>query len=358
MCNLRCRYCFYANVSSLREISSYGKMKQEVVDKLIQQIFMDLKDNDQITFTFQGGEPTLAGLIYYQHFIEFVQQQTKQVKVHYALQTNGVLINKQWCKFLKEHDFLVGLSIDGHPQFHNQNRLDAKGKGTFERVLQAKMLFDVYRIEYNVLCVLTNQLATHAEEVVHFIKRENIHYIQFIPCLDELKEEKNNDYVLTPKKFFTFYRDFFQLWWTELVKGNYIRVKLFEDVIHLLVNQQVTACGILGNCQVQYVIEADGGVYSCDFYVLDEYRLGYIQEQTLKEIFESPPLKKFLCPKKQPLKKCEQCVFQQMCGGGCKRMKEVMYVDKNNFCGYQAFLSLFIPKISEILRYIEGADQC
>ncbi|MGX7149974.1 radical SAM/SPASM domain-containing protein [Enterococcus ureasiticus] len=353
ICNLRCKYCFYANISSLREVRSFGKMTKEVTEKMISNIYLDLDDGDEVTFAFQGGEPTMAGLNYFQNFTNLVQAQDKKVKVHYSIQTNGTIVTEKWCVFFKENGFLVGLSIDGQPLYHDLNRVDPKGRGTFQRVLQTKKLFDEYGIEYNILCVLTNSLAQEAEKVFQFIAEQNIEYIQFIPCLADLDAEKSNDYALTPKSFASFYHQMLCFWLDELKNGHYISIKMFDDIINLLVKRQVTACGILGNCRVQYVIEADGSVYPCDFYVLDEYRMGYIQKQTLRELFEQDVSKKFLCNRSLLPSECYDCAFRQMCGGGCKRMIDVMYVDSQGYCGYKQLLKEFLPKIDSILALIQ-----
>lgn len=354
LCNLRCKYCFYANVSSLREVRSFGKMKEETARKMIDNIFKELNDDDELTLAFQGGEPTLAGLNYYQNIVSLVLGQDKKASVHYAIQTNGTIINDNWCKFFKDHHFLVGLSIDGHPLHHDLNRLDTRKKGTFHRVLQTKELFDSYEIDYNVLCVLTEPLADEAEIVFQFLMDHNIRYVQFIPCLDDLNESNGTGHALTPQKFADFYMQILDYWFIELAKGNYISIKLFDDIFNLLVRNEMTACGILGNCQVQYVIEADGSVYPCDFYVLDEYRMGYIQDQTLRELFEQDIPKQFLCSRTSLPEKCNTCPFRSMCRGGCKRMKDAMYVDENGFCGYQSLLQEFVPKIDEILELLQG----
>lgn len=349
LCNIRCQYCFYANVSSLREVDSYGKMSLETMTKMIENIFVDLENGDQLTLAFQGGEPTLAGLNYFQKMVETVQNQSKKVQVNYALQTNGLLITEKWCQFLKEHHFLVGLSIDGHPLYHDLHRLDTKGKGTFQRVLLTKKLFDQYQIDYNVLCVLTNPLAKEAKKVYRFLQKENIQYLQFIPCLDELYAEKRSSYALTPERFASFYQQILKFWLKELNEGTYRSIKLFDDVFHLFRTKQVNACGLTGSCQIQYVIEADGSVYPCDFYVLDDYRLGYIQEKTLKHLFEEAISVQFLCEPYQTEAFCQSCPFLTSCHGGCKRMKEAMYVNKDHdFCGYQTFLANYLPHLQEI----------
>lgn len=357
LCNLRCKYCFYANVSSLREVRSFGKMKSEVAELMIENIYKDLEDGDRLTLAFQGGEPTYAGLSFFRAIVDFVKAQSKDVEVHYAIQTNGTLINRLWCKFLKENDFLVGLSIDGNSRVHDLNRLDPHGRGTFQKILATKHLFDKYEIEYNVLCVLTETLSKDARSVFEFIKDEKISFVQFIPCLDDLDTVERSNFALSPEGFVQFYRELLPLWLKELKTGCYISIKLFDDLINLLVRSQVTACGILGNCQVQYVIEADGSVYPCDFFVLDEYRMGYIQESTLRELFERQIRKSFACSRKALPEKCGNCPFYKMCRGGCKRMKDAMYVDEaTDFCGYQELLREFIPRIPEILFLLEWIE--
>lgn len=350
LCNLRCSYCFYANISSLREVVSYGKMSEEVMKVMIDNIFVDLEDSDQLTIAFQGGEPTLAGLKYFKSFVEYMNQQEKKVVIDYRIQTNGVVINDRWCQFLKENNFLVGLSIDGHPIYHDMHRLDVKGRGTFNRVLITKNLFDKYQIDYNILCVLTTPLAKEAKVVYEFLKQEKINYVQFIPCLDDFGSETENDYALKPESFFKFYKELFELWLKDLRSGKQISIKLFDDILNLLVAKRITACGILGDCAIQYIIEADGSVYPCDFYVLDELKMGYIQNKTLKELFEQDISKKFVCQKPALAEYCKTCPFLNICRGGCKRMKDSMYLNKeSDFCGYQKFLEIFIPKIDEIL---------
>lgn len=356
LCNLRCKYCFYANVSSLREIRSYGRMKNDITEKMIENIYADLEDGDELTLAFQGGEPTLAGLTYFKNLTRMVEEQEKRVIVHYAIQTNGIVINEQWCQFLKQHNFLVGLSIDGHPLYHDMNRLDPRGRGTFQKVLHTKHLFDQYEIQYNILCVLTEQLAGEVNKVFKFLLEEKIEFVQFIPCLDDLQSNTKHNYGLTPGRFASFYHQLLKLWLAELQKHHYVSVKLFDDIVNLLVHKQVTSCGILGNCSVQYVIEADGSVYPCDFYVLDQFRMGYIQEKTLRELFEQEISHKFMCEKAPLQSYCQKCPFFNICRGGCKRMKDAVYVQEGiDFCGYQSLLKEFIPEIPNILNLLEGA---
>ncbi|MBJ8325776.1 radical SAM/SPASM domain-containing protein [Streptococcus pacificus] len=353
LCNIKCQYCFYSDITSIREVKSYGKMSLKTMTRMIHQIFTDLSDGDELTLSFQGGEPTLVGFTFYEELTNLVDAlcRKKKVAVHYAIQTNGTLINDRWCQLLKKHKFLVGLSIDGTPLHHDLHRLDMKGRGTFQRVIRTKKLFDHYEIDYNILCVLTESLAKEPKAVFDFIQKEKIQYIQFIPCLDGLRSHNKHDYSLTPESFSLFYIQLFDLWFERFHNGQYYSIKLFDDLFNLFIRREITACGITGRCQVQYVIEADGSVYPCDFYVLDEYRMGYIQEKTLKELFEQEISFAFLNEPKQYSDYCATCPFEHICCGGCKRMKDVMYVSKSgHFCGFQEVVGYFLQHLDDIVR--------
>ncbi|MBO0477782.1 SPASM domain-containing protein [Vagococcus sp. DIV0080] len=355
LCNIKCRYCFYNDISSIREVKSYGKMTKEVGMKMIDQIYVDLEDGDQLKLTFQGGEPTLAGLSFYQSLIAYIKSQPKAVDVSFGIQTNGMVINEKWCDLFKENNFLVGLSMDGPAIFHDEGRVDWKQRGTYQRVKKTKELFDEYGITYNILTVLTNQVAKEPEKIMAFIKDENIQYIQFIPCLDSFSESHEHSYALTPELFAYFYQKMYQLWLDELHNKNYISIKLFDDLFHLLVNRQVSSCGINGKCQSQYVIEGDGSVYPCDFYVTDAYCLGNITEQSLKELFSQPINMTFMCEGRQVKKQCMSCPFSQLCGGGCKRMADTMYVNQTDtYCGFKEVLEVYTSRLPDIVEAVRS----
>lgn len=362
-CDMRCKYCFYHDISTHREVKSFGKMKQDVMEKIIDQTFVDLNDGDTMTFAFQGGEPTLAGLSYFENFVAYVNRhltnrhstcKKKNVTIKYALQTNGLTIDEQWCSFLSENEFLVGLSIDGPKPFHDENRHDHKHLGTHKRIMKTKGLFDRYQVEYNVLCVLTKQIARHPQKIFNFLLKENIKYVQFIPCLDELDCKSKSLFALEPEEFASFYHLIFKLWKQALDQGNYISIKLFDDIIYFLRTGQAVACGMLGKCQSQYVIEADGSTYPCDFYVLDNYKMGNLTEVTISEMRVSAELMTFLHDDpRDHAEFCNKCPFLQMCFGGCKRMKNCMYVNEaQTFCGYQSFLNKNFNHLQQLAMFL------
>lgn len=339
LCNMRCKYCFYADVSNSREIKSCGIMSDETRDIILNRVEENLDNGDRIQFIFQGGEPTLAGLPFLRYFICSVQKWEKDIGVSYALQTNGFLIDEEWCKFLKENNFLVGVSLDILPDCHDEVRKDAEGNGTYKRILESIHLLDKYGVEYNILCTLTNAVARYPQKVWSRLVQLGIKYVQFTPCLGELTEEEPSPYALTPKRFASFYVQMFRLWYDAYRKGNLISIKLFDDILNLMVLGRPTSCGMNGTCQPQLVVEADGSVYPCDFYCLDEYRLGNLKVNSIADLLNNECVQSFVNrPHKQP-DICNTCPYLAFCGGNCKRMqKEICCANADNYCGYRAFL--------------------
>ncbi|MCC8022839.1 MAG: SPASM domain-containing protein [Clostridiales bacterium] len=347
LCNMRCSYCFYADVSCAREVKSYGIMQPEISERILRQTLSALSSGDALTIAFQGGEPTLAGLDYFRHFIRFAEDNRSGVRLHYSLQTNGLLLDADWCDFLAQHRFLVGLSFDLF--CHDENRPDAQGQGTMKQVLAAKKLLEQYKIDYNILCVLTAGLARHPQKAWRFLEQHDIRYVQFIPCLEDLAGDSSMPQALTPQRFAQFYRGLLPLWRRAFQAGNYRSVKLIDDTFNLFRKGRVTACGQTGQCAVQMIVEADGSVYPCDFYVLDGHRLGSLARQNPAELLSTQTAQDFLTRTRTLPDLCTQCPYRKMCGGGCRRMERAVYVDRDGgFCGYRDFLDACLPILQQI----------
>jgi uncharacterized protein len=353
LCNLRCRYCFYANVSSLREVRSYGIMSRETAERILDHTFCDLEAGDSVTFGFQGGEPTLAGLDFFKGFVDAAKSKSRSIAVSYALQTNGILLDDAWCGFLKENRFLVGLSLDALRACHDENRVDPKGKGTYRRVIDAKALLDKHRVDCNILTVLTAKLARHPQQVWAFMERQRIRHIQFIPCLSDLDSEEPSNCALSPRLFASFYSTLFALWKRSWDRGHYISVKLFDDLINMLASGSVNACGLRGECMTQIIVEADGSAYPCDFYVLDAYRVGNFREDRFSHIYESPVIRQFQQREHTQPRMCAKCPYLRICRGGCKRMQQEICCGPNDgYCGYQEFMNNCMPELMRVARQI------
>jgi len=327
-------------------------MKTDTADKVIDNTFRDLSGGDEITFAFQGGEPTIAGLPWFRYFTETASSRMKDIKINYAFQTNGLLLDNAWCDFFCKNNFLLGLSIDAGRRFHDRNRFPAGHGaltdgtltgGTFDDCMRSKKMLEENHVEYNILSVLTNDMAKEPDKVWNFIIREKIRYIQFIPCLEppgaETDQKHSAGNALRPALFASFYSRLLPLWIREFESGNYISVKLFDEVVNYFLKGIPTACGIDGRCHNQYVIEADGSVYPCDFYCFDQYRIGNLKENTIKELFHTEKVQAFVNERRELPKICSSCKFVRACRGGCKRMRNVMYSGAGGIvCGLRVFL--------------------
>ncbi len=352
-CNLRCKYCFYMDACSTREEYALGMMTPADGARLVNTVLDQLTAQDSIAFAFQGGEPTLAGLAYFEAFVAAVKQHPFAGQVTYALQTNGYVLDKTWAPFLRAHNFLVGLSLDGPAQYHDANRVDVNGEGTYAHIAKVKKLLDAHKVEYNILTVLTERAARHPQEYWNFIVKNKIKYIQFVPCLAEISGKNLNGSALTPQRFASFYTALFSLWAKALLAGNYVSVNFFDNLFNLLLQHNCTACGFTGRCEIQMIIEADGSVYPCDFYALDEWMLGNIYRDSLQTLQQSETGKRFTQRPRTGGKLCTGCKYRNFCGGGCPRMKHSMYLNKEEtFCGYKAFLDAASPQISQVAEYL------
>lgn len=285
LCDLRCRYCFYADVAARRSVRSFGMMQDSVLRRIMENIARSVAPGDHITLMFQGGEPMLAGLDFFRTLTEIADSWPSGISVSYALQTNAMHLDEAWCLFLKKHEFLVGVSHDLLAAQHNAARVDASGAPTMQRVERSISLLRKHDIAFNVLCTLTNPLARHPQQVWKRIVQLNLPYVQFTPCLGFLEQTEKSPWAITPERFASFYNGLFRLWLADLRAGRCRSIKLFDDVLGALAFGISGACGMGGRCHPQLVVEADGTVYPCDFYCLDEYALGSLAEMTIPPAF-------------------------------------------------------------------------
>lgn len=202
-------------------------------------------------------------------------------------------------------------------------------------------------VDVNVLSVLTSQMAAHPQRVFSFIKREGITHIQFIPCLPGLDDE-HDAFSLAPREFSSFYRRLFDLWWRELGAGNYVSIWLFENIMQMALGQFPSQCGMLGRCAPQFVVESDGSVYPCDFYALDEHRVGDIRNDDLEAMATCEAMHAFLREPRRACSQCADCPLEGMCHRNCKRLN-IAYYDEG-YCGLREFLEYAYPGLQRVAR--------
>lgn len=359
-CNMRCRYCFYADELDNREIRSYGKMSVDTMHTIVDKA-MEYGDYE-CTIAFQGGEPTLAGLDFYRDLVAYVtaHENPKKLKIHYALQTNGYLINEEWAAFLGENHFLVGVSLDGLKEIHDRYRLDAAGKGTYQRVISAIRLLEKHQVEYNILTVVTAATARNGQKIYNYFKKNHFGYQQYIECLDPIGEEPGqHEYSLTPEKYGEFLKSMFDAWYLDMRSGTYVYNRYFENLMMIMAGQQPESCNMRGVCGKQWVFEADGSVYPCDFYALDQWRLGNIQENSFEEMDEKRDELGFIQWSMRQQEGCQKCRWFGLCRNGCRRNREPVtaeHTNRNYFCkSYQMFFEYAYPRLEEIYQlYMAG----
>lgn len=354
LCNLRCHYCFYEDEAKNRKQPSMGVMGEELADRLISQAFEAVEAGGMVSFAFQGGEPTIAGLPYFKHFVERVRQcRPLGIRVQFAMQTNGLLLDEEWAAFLKQEDFLVGLSLDGFRQVHELHRVNSNGGGTWRKVLAARTLLEKYEVDYNALCVVSGQCAKEPERAYRCLKNLGFYYIQFIACHDPIGHERGKEpWSLTPADYGSFLCQVFDLWYQDWQAGKYHSVRLFDDYIHILLGEGSSACATCGKCGSYLVIEGDGSAYPCDFFVLDAWRIGSIADMTVEEMIGSEKAKAFLRWGAQKPVECSACPYGGICGGGCKNEWLTDETGPHNyFCpSFKALLDYALPRMKIIAK--------
>lgn len=348
-CNMRCGYCFYADESCSRETANYGMMDEETVRCILEK-FRDC-GADSYAFAFQGGEPTLAGLDFFKSFVRIEQELGYSAgKPAHAIQTNGLLIDDNWAAFLKENDFLVGLSLDGTRDIHNHFRKDAAGKDSYKRVIAAARCLEKAGTPFNILTVVTPAVARHITGIFRDFKKLGFNYQQYITCLAPL-EGGEDSFTPDEKTLARFLKQLFDLWYQEFTEGNYISIRYFDNLVYMLQGHPPELCSMCGHCSVQYLIEADGSVYPCDFYALDDYRLGNIRTDSLEDIDRRRNEIGFIQDSLIPPEECKKCKWAFLCRNGCRREREGGVGGRNVHCqAFREFFEYAYPRLAQIAR--------
>ena len=368
-CNMNCAYCFYCDEMENRSQKSFGSMSFETAETLIQKALNG--SFSQCTFAFQGGEPTLRGLDFFRQFWQCVQKyNTRGTAVQFALQTNGFIIDDEWARFFAEKGFLIGLSMDGNKRIHDSLRTkrtqsaqdpeaaaNVKQTGTFNAVLHAARLFDNHKVEYNILTVVSAPLAKNIKDVYEFYLRNNFVYQQYIPCLAPIgAQDAVYEWSLTPELYGDFLKNLFDLWYRSFKREKPVSVRYFDNLVLMLLGRPPESCGMLGRCTFQHVIEADGSVFPCDFYVLDDYKLGNIHTDSFEVIAQRREKSGFIEKSLHTDEECTRCRWFPLCRGGCRRDRDTFTdkaLEKNRFCtSYKMFFSYAYERLAEIARII------
>lgn len=346
-CNLSCKYCFYDDVSSNRSLNDRGLMSLDTLEIIVKRAFEEAEMG--VTFGFQGGEPTLAGLEFYMEFIKLCKRYNRRhLPVDFTLQTNGTLIDGEWCEFLRNYDFLVGLSLDGDEETHNLHRCDS-----FEKVLSAARTMKKHGVQFNILTVVTNKNADKAAKMYGFFKEQGFDFLQFIPATADFgMPQTDEDISLTAENYGRFLSEIFDCWFEDFEKGRYVSIRHIDNWVGMLLGRAPESCAMRGTCSAYACIEADGSIYPCDFYCTDENCLGNIAERSFANLLDDNRAESFESGADVFADECKNCTHLPLCRGGCRRNRD--HTGANVFCrSYKMFFDAKkdkLKKAADILK--------
>ena len=346
-CNLRCDYCFFLKKEKLYPGSDF-RMSAQVHEAYIQQL-LEFHQAPRVTVAWQGGEPTLMGLDFFRHSVDLQKKHQKpSTHIENTFQTNGILLNDEWCRFFRENHFLVGLSMDGPRELHDFYRKDKAGRGTFDRVVGAARLLQKHKVECNILCTVNSKNAGHPLKVYRFFRDElGFHYIQFIPIVERKDEscfQEGNmvtDRSVQPGQFGRFLIEIFDEWVGRDVGKTF--VLNFDGALAGWLGMAGTLCIFGPTCGLGMALEHNGDLYSCDHFVEPNHCLGNILKTPMIELVASEQQRKFGRDKKDALPTyCRECAVLSICNGECPKNRFSKTPDGepglNYLCpGYKAF---------------------
>ncbi len=351
-CNIKCEYCFYLDEASYRDTPNFGRMSLETLEAIVSKVFACAEQS--ASFAFQGGEPTLRGLDFYRTFVELQKKYNiRNISVTNCLQTNGLVIDDAWADFLHKNDFLVGLSLDGPKEIHDRFRRYHGGRGTYSDVMKTARILRKHDVTFNILFTVTSESAKEPGKLYSFFRKNGFDYLQFMPCIDPYYGTRGSDpFSLRPQEFLFFLTRFFDRWSAEVLSGASVSVRYFDNLCCVAAGLPAEACSMRGTCSCQFIFEADGSCYPCDFYVTEQWKAGNIHDSSLEELFASHRCQEFLSTGNRLSPDCQNCKWLRVCRGGCRRDREDLDY-KNYYCrAYGSFLDAEWPKIRQVSAYL------
>lgn len=332
LCNLACDYCYYLEKSKLYTHNPRHVMSDELLERFIKE-YIESQTMPQVMFTWHGGETLMRPLSFYKRAVELQKLYGRGRQIDNSIQTNGTLLTDEWCEFFRENNFLVGISIDGPQDFHDEYRRNKMGAPSFHKVMQGISLLKKHGVEYNCMAVVNDYNADYPLEFYNFFKEIGCEFLQFAPIVERLKDDKSSstalasakdkeaelaDFSVSPQQWGNFLCTIFDEWVKKDVGKLYIQ--LFDSTLANWVGEQPGVCTMAKTCGHAGVMEFNGDVYSCDHFVFPEYKLGNIYNEPLASMMYSDKQLKFGADKFDKLpKQCKECNVLFACNGECPK---------------------------------------
>lgn len=325
-CNLACRYCYYLEKGRLYPKEEQQVLSDELLETFIRQ-YLEAQTMPQVLFTWHGGEPLLRPLSFYRKALALQQKYARGRQIDNCLQTNGTLLTDEWCEFLRENHFLVGISIDGPQVFHDAYRCHS-----FEKVMRGIRLLQKHHVEWNAMATVNHLNADHPAEFYRFFKAIDCQYLQFTPVVERIAERPDGltlasahqqeasltDYSITPEQWGRFLCGVYDEWVKEDI--GRVFVQLFDATLANWAGEPPGICSLSPTCGRAAAMEANGDVYCCDHFVFPEYRLGNIRQQSLTVMLYGERQQRFGRDKSATLpRQCRECSFLFACHGECPK---------------------------------------
>jgi len=349
LCNLRCRYCYYIDKDQLYPEDESFRMSENLLEDYILQ-HIEASPDDIVTFFWHGGEPTLLGLDYFRRIVELQRRHRPPNKrIINGIQTNGTLLDDDWCSFFAKEGFAVGLSLDGPKEMHDQFRLTKARNPTFMQTMRGYRLLQKHGVYTDILCVVNAHNVQHPLDVYRFFKQINAKYITFLPCVDPVP---GSELSVPSEAWGEFLCTIFDDW-VEKDIGE-VKVQVFEEALRTAFNQEHSLCIFRPTCGDIPVMEHNGDFYSCDHFVDPEHLVGNLNETPLVELLESSQQRAFGDEKLSTLPRyCRECNVLALCNGECPKNRFTDTPDGepglNYLCaGYKRFFTHCQPFIKEV----------
>lgn len=339
VCNLDCAYCFYLD----RDADPYKalparRMSFDILERLVDGYLFYSYPNS--TFAFQGGEPTLAGLPFFEKLVDLQQSLGRNGQsVSNAMQTNAMLIDKSWCDLFRTYKWLLGVSLDGPEDVHDLYRYNKNGHGTWKRVMESVELLKKHGVEFNILCVLNQANVGKPKELYRFFRGLGIDNVQYIPLAEFDGEGNPLPYTITAEQYGRFLCETFDAWWPERRRT---RIRFFDNLAEALAGQKPGTCTMHETCDSYVVVEYNGDVYPCDFFVESGWKLGNVELDSWPEIARRTRRYSFASKKTLAHPECQVCEYQSICHGGCPKFRHGprrSFDDLDYFC--QAYKMIY-----------------
>lgn len=360
-CNLRCHYCYYLEKACFYKDSSKRVLSEEMLDQFTKE-YIEAQTMNDVLFTWHGGEPLMRPLSFYRKALELQKKYGRGRNISNVIQTNGTLLTDEWCRFLHENNWLVGVSIDGPQEFHDEYRRTASGGPSWAKVMRGIQLLNKHHVEWNAMAVVNDFNADYPLDFYHFFKEMGCRFIQITPVVERMVNHADGrhlatltddatapvtDFSVTPEQWGRFLCAIFDEWVRNDVGQTY--VELFDCILANWVGVTPGICVYAKECGHAGIMEFNGDVYSCDHFVFPEYRLGNIRKKTITEMLYGEQQQQFSRLKSQSLpKECKKCEWEFACHGECPRTRFIKDVygnpGKNYLCeGYRMLFRHIAP---------------